>query len=245
MKRIDKILNFLKNEYELKTDKDVAIKLGVPYNTFKNWVLRDSPNYGVLLDFAEKNDIDLNSLLGAKDTSLNSLANVPIALKNEISILNEDQQDLLTIALHEAREKSAFVSLGNHLVDFYLTSIFKSDFMVDSAQKVFWKELFFADTTKISFTLLLGKILSNFNLDTDDITETGAKKVLIDLVKNYQLKLIDERLKHGLTEVEKDNLIDWLEEELVDFDAYIILKNIPSVLRLFKKGINSCNKHAF
>ena len=61
---MDKIVRFLKNKFMLKTDKDVAALLGINYNTFKNWGVRDSPNYALLIEFAQKNNINLNEFLG-------------------------------------------------------------------------------------------------------------------------------------------------------------------------------------
>lgn len=57
------ILLYMKSKYKLKTDKEVAAKLGVNYNTFKNWVNRDAPSYPDLIQFAKNNDIDLNEFL--------------------------------------------------------------------------------------------------------------------------------------------------------------------------------------
>ena len=103
------------------------------------------------------------------------------------------------------------------------------------------KELILADRKKIAFTVLLGKILSAFNVDIEEITEDNAKNKLVDLVERYRLQF----LPNLITQSEKDTLVAWLEENLTDFDAYIILKNIPSVLNVFRRGINRLNKKAF
>ena len=68
---------------------------------------------------------------------------------------------------------------------------------------------------------------------------------MTESVEKYRLKLFKDFTKHGLVNKEKDNLLEWITNELSDFDAYIILKNIPSVLKVFRKGINSFNKNAF
>lgn len=243
---MDHILLFLKNKYNLKTDKEVAQKIGVNYNTFKNWVVRDAPNYLVLLEFAEKNGIDLNTFLSeTKNTlSVNDM-NISTHLKKAISFLDEDRQDLLTLAVLEADNSDNYSLFDDNLIDFYISSKFKSDFMVETKQKNFWKELIFSERKKIVFTLLLGKILSSFDIDIENITEDKAKGILIDLVRNYQLQFLSDHVKHGLEKTKKDDLLEWIEKELNDFEAYTIVKNIPSILKVFRKGINSLNKNAF
>jgi hypothetical protein len=242
MKRMDKILSFLKNEYGLKTDKEVAEKLGVNYNTFKNWVVRDSPNYTALLNFAENNELDLNKLFGiVNDEFTVSDAKITKNLYQAISLLDEERQNLLTLAIDEAETSDNFLLFDEHLIDFFMSSKFKSDFMVGKVQEKFWKELILADRKKIAFTVLLGKILSAFNVDIEEITEDNAKNKLVDLVERYRLQF----LPNLITQSEKDTLVAWLEENLTDFDAYIILKNIPSVLNVFRRGINRLNKKAF
>ena len=50
-------------------------------------------------------------------------------------MLDKNQQDLLTLALYEANSSNNSHNLDESLMNFYISSKFKDDFMVESGQK--------------------------------------------------------------------------------------------------------------
>jgi len=86
---------------------------------------------------------------------------------------------------------------------------------------------------------LLAKILKESKIKPN--LET-AKEYLLNLLDNYELKLMEDRVTHLLTNKKKNILKLWVEEELDDIACYIILSNIPEVMEILEKHVNPLNK---
>jgi repressor LexA len=68
------IFNKLKIYFDLKTDKEVALKLNINYNTIKTWNNRGKVPLEKLLTSLKDNDIDINWLLGGKEDNSNTIS---------------------------------------------------------------------------------------------------------------------------------------------------------------------------
>jgi hypothetical protein len=151
-----------------------------------------------------------------------------------INLLSEEKQDLLALAIEEAEESDNFLLFDRYLIDFFLKSRFKSEFKVVKVIENFWKELIFDEIKKFSFNKLLEKIILDFNvIETNyDFNEDNAKSKLIELVKSHRRQFMNKSKQQ-----EKDSLIVWIEENICNFDACIILNNIPDALTIFKRVV--------
>lgn len=64
------ILNTLKTKKGFVTDKELAEDMGVTYGALTNWISRDSLQYEPVIDYAMKNNIDLNELFSGKKDNI-------------------------------------------------------------------------------------------------------------------------------------------------------------------------------
>ena len=231
----------IKNEMDLKSDVELAEALNVKYETLRSWYQRNSIPCELVVDFAHEHKIDLNYLFGRERFE---------KISSPIDILNQEQKKMLDLALKEAFQNNHINEFTTELERFYfLNKIQKKIGQIDS-QKSFWNKLIFGQRLKNSFILILGKVLSSFgDLNNDvvrqSITEENAKEKLIKLVEGYQLSFLSDKMKHFLLESEKNDLLEWIQTNLSDFDAYLILKNVPEVLNILREEINTFNKNAF
>ncbi|MDX1808926.1 MAG: helix-turn-helix domain-containing protein [Sulfurospirillaceae bacterium] len=167
MNSAELIFEYIKKKYNFSKDKEVADKIGVNYNTLKNWVVRDSPNYQVIIDFAKTEKIDLNELF-------NSSLAAP-SLENSPSM----------IALQEANAVAANENeVADYLKKFTLNKLLQKIF---NKKDGFWGKL-----TDIIFPLTQRLIVVTYkifkHISKDENTEIDdAKSYLIDKIQNLKL----------------------------------------------------------
>lgn len=177
-------------------------------------------------------------LLGNGDMYINDLSVY-------INKLDTSRKKLLSLALGRVHEHNEIEFFFESIEEYYIFSNLKLKFNNIGQEYTFFKKLISGKRNKNSFILIFAKALKSFNADmlkSKDIREDSAKIFLLKLVSEYELKLIEDRAKHLLTDREKRELISWIEIELSDLDTYVILKNIPEVLDILREEINFFNK---
>ncbi|WP_223898939.1 helix-turn-helix domain-containing protein [Sulfurovum sp. TSL1] len=180
-------------------------------------------------------------LLGKGDMYIDTLS-------LNIDKLDNLHKKILSFSLARAYDNDEVELFFESIKEYNIFSNLKLKFNNIGQEYTFFKKLISGKRDKNSFILIFAKVLKSFKEDTlkrKEIREDSAKEFLLKLVSEYELKLIEDRAKHFLTPGEKRELINWIEIELSNLDAYVILKNIPEVLEVLRKEINIYNKKAF
>jgi len=234
-----KILHKIKELKKIENDKELATALDIKYDTLRNWYKRQTLQCDIVVDYAVSHNIDLNYLFDpdAENTSIETL----------FDFMDDEQKRILNLALLSAHQNNEFDEFISPVFEYYIFSKLKLKFQNIGKEKSFWHKVIFGQRLKNSFILILAKVLSvvESSIKELDIKEDNALELLLSLVENYQLNILGDKFKHLLTESEKDELMNWIKKELTNFDAYVILKNIPSILDVLREEINLLNKKAF
>lgn len=158
--------------------------------------------------------------------------------------LSDIQKKKISTAIKTALTYQNLDVLINSLDQFSVYTKIQQKFKNVTSEQNFWEKVLKGNRKKISFILILGKVLSSFQemlSKFETITEENSKSILGELVSNYELKLYDDRLKHLLVDTNKDELNQWIQTNLSNFESYIILKNIPDILEVLKTEVNQLN----
>lgn len=163
--------------------------------------------------------------------------------KQEYYLKREDTQDslikLFLDTYQEVKITGEEAKLSAVIENFNIMKRIETKFRDMYTEQNFFQYILNGYTNKISNILLLAKILKE---SKNEPTLETAKKDLLTLLKNYELKLMEDRVTHLLTNKRKDILKLWIEEELDDLACYIILTNIPKVMEILTSNINHLNK---
>jgi len=222
--------------------KDFAKELGITQNSYTNYI---NESRKVPVDLAvtlyEKSNVSMNWFLTGQGNMFID------EIELYINTLDDLQKSKLLQALKRAHYFDEVGDFIESVEDFYIFSNLKTKFKNISSEYPLWKKFLSGKRDKNSFILIFAKVLKEFELSSkmDSIIEPTAKTFLIELITQYHLKLVTDKLLHLLTEKEKNDLIKWVETNMSDFDAYIVLKNIPIILNILREEINIYNKKAF
>jgi len=222
IRKVRKSLNLSQEEF--------AKELGVDQGTVSVWEIgKSEPSYKMLLKIAEIANIPFQSLLSNE---------------HENKLFN-----LFFIALYEAEKNSKLNELKSLLDNFVEEQkLSKITYKIRTMKgKNFAEKLAEACSGKKSRALIVlyyfilhlqnSKALSKENLKSD------PKEKLIQELKSFKIPL-KEKAKHlfAISEKDKKNLIDWIEENFDDLDAMAILIDLPKLKEEIKKEINYPNK---
>jgi len=108
------VVKRIKEKLEIKTDKKLYELLGVKATTFSAWRTRNSLDYKLVLEFCQKNGLDLNYIFFGKNEEpihkeelymselLKAITSrVTTNVSEEISILKETQHKILALLVKE------------------------------------------------------------------------------------------------------------------------------------------------
>jgi len=223
--------------------KEFAQELNITQNSYTNYI---NGSRKVPIDVAHELNNKFNISM---DWFISNEGNMHIEeFSSLVNNLNESQKNILLYSLKRAYENNELIDFLEGIEEFYIFSHLKQKFKNITSEYSFWKKFFSGTRDKNSFILILAKVLKSLNneiLKDKELTIPNAKEVLITVIKQYNLKNIEDRIKHFLTEQEKENLTFWIKNNLSDLDAYIILDNIPEILNVLREEINTYNKKAF
>lgn len=159
--------------------------------------------------------------------------------ENKLKEKNDEIRDLFFKTYDEAKEIGNEVKLKAVIENFNLMKSIEMKFRDMYNEEKFFSYILNGYSNKISNVILLAKILKESKIKPN--LET-AKEYLLNLLDNYELKLMEDRVTHLLTNKKKNILKLWVEEELDDIACYIILSNIPEVMEILEKHVNPLNK---
>lgn len=227
MNNVEQIIKFLKDKYNLSKDKEVAELLNVNYNTLKNWILRDSPNYQLLINFGKANSLDFNELfLSETSSKIPNSTPALTALNNAIAVSENE------------------VEVADYLKKYTISKIFTKLFPKNTTNPFYKKllDIVFPKTQRI--VLFLYKILKHLSdMDVKNIDVKISKNLLIKQIQDFDL-LSFENLGHGFTNYDKNKLIS-LIENLNDEEAYTIIKNASDASSELKEYLDFLNKISY
>lgn len=218
------ILEKLMLYFNVTNNAELAQKIGVPQQNISKWKSRNSVN-AIKIKCRE---------LGIYNEIFGDLNTIESTNKDEI-------EDLFESAYQEAKDLNNIEDLKKSLSDFRILNQIKTKFNVMYKEQNFYEYILHGYADRIANILLLAKVLHNSNITP---TLENAKSQLIELIDQYELKLIEDRVIHLLKNQSKETLKNWIKEELDDIQAYSILTNIPNVMNFLDENINLLNKTA-
>lgn len=74
------IIDAIKRETGINTDKALAEEMGIKYPTFANWITRNSLQYDVIIPFCENKSVDMNQIFGKGSTTQNNYGSSGVSL---------------------------------------------------------------------------------------------------------------------------------------------------------------------
>ena len=66
------IIDAIKKETGINTDRSLAEEMGIKYPTFANWITRNSLQYDVIIPFCESKGVDMNQIFGEGSITQNN-----------------------------------------------------------------------------------------------------------------------------------------------------------------------------
>ena len=128
------------------------------------------------------------------------------------------------------KEKSV-EKFQNHLLNIMLEESLFAIYKDFKLEKAFWNTWINSNRNEIVSLVLLQKILKvAVNKGKREVVQKkDAKNVLITIFKDYTITF-RTKVKHLISDNDKKIIIENLEKNLTDKDAYHILQNMPAVL---------------
>lgn len=74
------IIDAIKRETGINTDKALAEEMGIKYPTFANWITRNSLQYDEIIPFCEKKGVDMNRIFGKGSTIQNNYGSTGVSV---------------------------------------------------------------------------------------------------------------------------------------------------------------------
>lgn len=218
----DTLIDLLFIHFNVTTMADLAMHISVSQQTISKWKQRNSVNA------IKKKCIELG------------IYNEIFGDLNPVNEANENQTyKLFDLAFQVAKEKNNVDELENTIANFLTLNIIKDKFQNMNKEMTFYNYILSGYKKRISNIILLSKVLSNSKID---VTIENAKEKLLELINAYKIELLKDKILHGLNNESKDNLVNWIDMNVDDIEAFVILKNIPIILKYLTENINYLNK---
>ncbi len=198
----------------------------VSQRTLSNWETgRNEPSLNVLQKLHLDYNVNLNWLLtGQGQMILDSSDNV-------------DVPEYISILIKKSYELSPD-GFTQNLIKFIFEYSVRPKLKNYDKSMPFLKYLFYARFDTLANFRLMMRVFKNLDQNhLQKINPSEAKKILINLVENYEIGLI-ESIRFSLTQQDKKNTLVWLEETFSDLDCYAILMDIDSINKSFDEVIN-------
>lgn len=215
MKIFNNVINFLKNKYDLKNDKEVAEFLNINYGTFRNSVSSDKVPFSILIELAQKENIDLNLLFFGCQK-------------------NEELMQIMYESLSFSSKEEITKILKKHTLENIFENIFskKSGFVEKLNDAFGWK------TQRIVLFFL--EILKQIRCENiDEIS--NHKEFLLKKINNMNLLSLNNLLDFTFTGNEKQKLISIIEN-LNEDECRFILEDCGQAIEALKKSLDFVKK---
>jgi hypothetical protein len=226
MYNINIVVSNLQNFLNLKTETELAEKLGMSRNAFS--MLKKRNSVGTLLErileLPESEEISLDYIFSDDEKA----KSIYLTCKKIVNTFNESEiieiETNLKNPLMEKKDVNAIIEK------------FKTLKGVSFATKL--SEMMHGRGERMSVILykFLKHIAGNILMPVE---KEYAKKNFINALKSFRLTGINGAL---FREEDKNNLLDWMEQELDDDDYYMILSDIAGVAEKLKTMLNIINR---
>ncbi len=219
------ILDKIKKNENLNSDKELAQILNIDYNTLRGRIQRNSIPFEILFQYISKNQLDLNELFFDKNVKSDNSPALT-ALNNAVAVSENE------------------VEVADYLKKYTISKIFTKLFPKNTTNPFYKKllDIVFPKTQRI--VLFLYKILKHLSdMDIKNIDVKISKNLLIKQIQDFDL-LSFENLGHGFTNYDKNKLIS-LIENLNDEEAYMIIKNASDASSELKEYLDFLNKISY
>lgn len=222
MENVEDILERLFSYYKVASVAELSKQINTSQKTISNWKIRNS------ISAVKKKCRELG------------IYNEIFGDINPINETNENQTyKLFDLAFEVSKEKNNVDELENTIANFLALNIIKDKFQNMNKEMTFYNYILSGYKKRISNIILLSKVLSNSKID---VTIENAKEKLLELINSYKIELLKDKILHGLNNESKDNLENWIDMNIDDIEAFVILKNIPIILKYLTENINYLNK---
>lgn len=218
MINIDDVIFKLSKYFNVSSNIELAEKLETSPQTLSNWKSRNS------IKSIQKKCRELN---------------IYDEIFGSLSSQENQTYKLFDLAFQVAKEKNNVDELENTIANFLALNIIKDKFQNMNKEMTFYNYILSGYKKRISNIILLSKVLSNSKID---VTIENAKEKLLELINAYKIELLKDKILHGLNNESKDNLVNWIDMNVDDIEAFVILKNIPIILKYLTENINYLNK---
>lgn len=226
------VLDRIKKMKGFKTDTELSKDLGIKYITLRTWLQRNTLNYSVIIEYAIKNNIDLN-LLFNKNIDIDSILIEPNDPNNPISLLNQ--------AIIISNEEEVKICIK----EFILTKIFNKIFKEQSLFSNILNQILLPKQRIILlFYLLIKHIVQNKEFEKisneSNSSPNKIRKYLIEKIHDFTPK---EKMAI-LTKFDKVKLISQIEK-LSNEELIILTANLKDSLPVLENFLSMINKLTF
>ncbi len=226
------VLDRIKKMKGFKTDTELSKDLGIKYITLRTWLQRNTLNYSVIIEYAIKNNIDLN-LLFNKNIDIDSILIEPNDPNNPISLLNQ--------AIIISNEEEVKICIK----EFILTKIFNKIFKEQSSFSNILNQILLPKQKIILlFYLLIKHIVQNKEFEKisneSNSSPNKIRKYLIEKIHDFTPK---EKMAI-LTKFDKVKLISQIEK-LSNEELIILTANLKDSLPVLENFLSMINKLTF
>ena len=231
------LIKKLKAAYQTNTNHELANKLGLTVHAIEQWSKKNKVPDKYIFQCASDTGVSMQWLLD-EDKPTFHISGGSGNINNQ-TIRDNQTYKLFDLAFEVAKEKNNIEELENTIANFLALNIIKDKFQNMNKEMTFYNYILNGYKKRISNIILLAKVLSNSKVD---VTIENAKEKLLELINAYKIELLKDKILHGLNDESKDNLVNWIDMNVDDIEAFVILKNIPIILKYLTENINYLNK---
>lgn len=126
--------------------------------------------------------------------------------------------------------------LINYIFETYVKTKFKS---IKRSEKLFDK-LFFNDIQRLGYTRILIRAFEQAikNKRTITITIENSKKILIEIIHDYKLRLLQDTVNNHIYESTKEEFTRWIKDSLEDIECFVILNDFEKSIEELKDTLS-------
>lgn len=220
------------------SQKEFSEKINVSFRNLQNYETGKTENipHNFLYAISETFGVDLNWLFFGKDVMF--YQSLPIS---------EDMKSLLVEALRYENAEDDVIDLLHAYI--LRSALDKLDEIKRSfGQKKFWKHMYLKNRFQdFSYPRLLTRALLEaketiLKNDGEIITIKNAKETLKNIVANYKLRFLKDKINNLMDESTKKELLIWVDDELDDTECLIILSDFDKSIDAIKMTLNAVDQ---
>lgn len=215
------------------TQKEFSEKINIPFRNLQNYETGKTENipHTFLLAVCETFEIDLNWLFFGKDNMFYQSIDI-----------SENTRFLLSKALENDKgEEDIRDLLHTYLLKIALDGL--KEIKRSHGSEKFWNHIYLTNRFQdFSYPRLLTRALLDAKQDIskngcDIYTIKNAKLTLKNIVANYKLRFIKDKVNNLMDASTKKELLTWIDNELDDTECLIILSDFDKSIKALKETL--------